>query len=116
MAIAAGRLSSRVRLERQGRTPDGFGNVLTGAWADLGSRWAEVKPEAGRETLEAGRQESASRVIVTLRRCALTLSLTAADRLAVTVGPMAGAVLNIRSITPVSMSEIEATCETGVAQ
>jgi head-tail adaptor len=115
MAIAAGRLTSRVRLERQSRAADAYGNVLTVAWADLGSRWADVRPEAGREALAAGRLESTTRAVIIMRRCFLTLQLTAADRLVVTAGPMAGKVFNIRSIASPTMSEVEASCETGVA-
>lgn len=112
----AGMYSSRVRLERQNRAADAFGNALAPTWADLGSRWADIRPEAGREQLEAGRLESTGRAVVAMRRCALTASLTAADRLVVVAGPMAGAVYNIRSIASPTMAEVEAACETGVAQ
>lgn len=115
MAVAAGRLTSRVRMERVVRSDDGYGNVLTSGWADLGSRWADVRSEPGREALAAGRQESTVRAVIVLRRCELTLSLTAADRLVVTAGPMAGKTFNIRTAASPTMSEVELTCEAGVA-
>jgi hypothetical protein len=43
------------------------------------------------------------------------VTITAADRITFSEGPWKGQIFNIRSITPVSMAEIEMTGEFGVA-
>jgi SPP1 family predicted phage head-tail adaptor len=116
VTLGAGRYDQRAGFER--RVPaaaDEYGNVLPVSWAALFSRWAHVRPDFGREQLQAGRLESSARAVVTVRRDPETVTVTAADRITFSEGPWKGQIFNIRSITPVSMAEIEMTGEFGVA-
>lgn len=116
MTLGAGAFTHRARFER--RAPivaDAYGNTLPASWATLFNRWAHVRPDFGREQLQAGRLESSARAVVTIRRDPDTATITAADRIAFTEGPWQGQTFNIRSVTPVSMAEIELTGEFGVA-
>jgi SPP1 family predicted phage head-tail adaptor len=114
--LRAGSFDQRGRFERRAPvTPDAYGNVLPVAWVALFSRWAHVRPDFGREQMEAGRLESSARAVITVRRCPDTMTITAADRISFSEGPWKGQIFNIRSITPVNMAEIEMTGEFGVA-
>jgi head-tail adaptor len=116
VTLGSGSFSHRARFERRAPvTGDNFGNVLPASWSTLFSRWAHVRPDFGREQMQAGRLESSARAVVTVRRDPATAALTAADRIAFTEGPWKGQTFNIRSITPVTMAEIEMTGEFGVA-
>ncbi len=113
--LRAGRYTSRARLERQavGHATAG-GNVLE-EWETVGAPfWCAIRPEFGRESVEAGRLETSSRATVTLRRSAFSEGITAADRLVVTGGPQRGLTFNIRSIVQtMDNAEIEFVCEAG---
>jgi head-tail adaptor len=113
--LRAGRYTSRARIERQATgTATAGGNVLQ-SWATVGSPfWCAIRPEFGRESVEAGRLETSSRATVTLRRSAFSEGITAADRLVVTGGPQRGLTYNIRSIVQtMDNAEIEFVCEAG---
>lgn len=136
MAIAAGRLSNRVRIERRGEvrafeietvttlagapsndeiSGDGFGNVLM-AWSEVATRWAAFLPRFGREVVEAGRLEATLTGTLTLRRDAVTATVTAADRIVFLAGPYRGATAQIRSVVPTPDNrEIELALEAGTA-
>lgn len=113
---AAGKMNTRVRLERRGTSgDDGYGNVHQ-EWNLVATRWAGFRPEYGREALAAGRLESTVRGVVTVRRCATTASITAADRLVFVTGPYADQTAQILSVVPApDSSEIAMTIEIGVA-
>lgn len=113
--ISAGQLDHRVRLERRAAgADDGYGNVLQ-AWATLGIRWAGWRPQYGREGVAAGRLESSRPGVLTLRRDAVTLALTAADRIVFLAGTeAANTVAAIRSVLPFA-DAVEVTVEIGVA-
>jgi head-tail adaptor len=109
-------MDHRVRFEREATADDGFGNVTNGTWSALVTRWARVKPEKGREQVEAGRLESTMRGVLTVRREAATIAITPADRAVFVVGPYSGKTVNIRSIIPgPDNSTIEFVFEEGVA-
>lgn len=114
--IGAGRYAHRVRIDRRDTGDDGFGNVV-GAWAPLIKRWAAFRPQFGREQVEAGRLEATLTGTVTLRRDAVLVGVTAADRIVFVAGPYSGRTAQIRSIVPTpDNAEIEFTIESGVAE
>ena len=116
MSLGAGAFNTRLRFER--RIPgalDAFGNVLPEVWSVMHTRWCRLRPEFGREQLEAGRLESSARAVLTVRRDSETAAIAADWRAVVMTGPWLGQALNIRSVTPVSISEIEMSGEFGVA-
>jgi head-tail adaptor len=116
LTIAAGTIDGRVRFDRVVLADDGFGNVETTGWTEIVSRWVRVKPEKGRERVEAGRLESTMRGVVVVRRCGVTQAITAADRAVFIAGPYSGKVVNIRSLMPGADSTyIEIIFEEGVA-
>jgi head-tail adaptor len=116
VSLGAGAFDTRARFERRVLQPaDAFGNVLPAVWTAMHTRWVRLRPEFGREQIEAGRLESTARAVLTVRRDADTACVAADWRAVITSGPWEGQSLNIRSITPVSMGEIEMTGEFGVA-
>jgi len=116
VSLGAGAFDTRCRFERRvAQAADAYGNVLPGIWTAMGTRWCRLRPEFGREQLEAGRLESTARAVLTVRRDVETAAIAADWRAVILTGPWAGQSLNLRSITPVSMGEIEMTGEFGVA-
>jgi head-tail adaptor len=116
LTVAAGTIDGRIRFERIIRGDDGFGNVETSGWSEIASRWVRVKPEKGRERVEAGRLESTMRGVMMVRSCQVTQSITAADRAVFIAGPYSGKVVNIRSLMSAPNSTyIELVFEEGVA-
>jgi SPP1 family predicted phage head-tail adaptor len=113
--LGAGALRHRVSFQRRQTTDDGFGNVQF-TWADHWKCWAGVKPEYGRETLEAGRMESTMRGVVTVLSCQKARDVKNGDRVTFLTGPYSGQSAQIRSIVPTPLGgEIEMVIETGVA-
>lgn len=114
MALAAGSMNTRVRLERRaGVSDDGYGNVLED-WQEVATRWARWRPQFGREAMAAGRLEAARLGVLSLRTDATVAAITEADRVVFLVGPEKDRVGNIRSALPGDES-IELTLEIGVA-
>lgn len=112
----AGPMVSLARFERRVPGDDGHGNALTDTWAPLFTAWAHLRPQFGREQVEAGRLESTLLAVLTIDRHAAAEALTAADRAVITAGPYAGLVLNLRSLVPtMDNRQIEITAEQGVA-
>lgn len=77
--MAIGRMQHRITLQRKTRASDGAGGS-TVTWADLGDRWAEVKPVRGREGLDAGITQMRQTYLVIVRKDSVTEAVTAADR------------------------------------
>lgn len=116
MVAAIGALNSRVRFERQQAGSDEYGNVLTDSWAVLIDRWARLRPQFGKEALQAGRLDESAPATLLVRRCTQTLGITPADRVTVTAGPYRNTVWNIRSIIPtMDGADLEMVLERGVA-
>ncbi len=118
----AGRLSTKVRFERQTVSDDGHGND-NAAWVLMagcpeGGFSAEFTPEYGRETVAAGRREATMLGVVRVRRCAFTASVTAADRIVFARAPYAGvtAQINAQPLPTPDRESIEFSVETNVAQ
>lgn len=115
----AGRFDQRVTFRRLAVASDGHGNE-TAAFADitgLSSIAAAFRPEFGREALEAGRLESTMRGTLTIRRFALSATITAADQAVFVNAPYAGVACQIRSIVPTpDRAYLEMVLEAGVAQ
>lgn len=89
MALAAGRLRSRIAIERKQKLPDGQGGNRH-KWIEIGKAWAEVLNQSGREALIAGAVQGLTTWKVTMR---WRPDISAVDRLI-----HQGAALNIKSI------------------
>lgn len=117
--IEAGRLTERVRFERQATGDDGHGNALSSwaAIAGLSVISAAFRPQFGNESLQADRLEATMRGTLTVRRSVATAGVTAADRVVFLNTPYAGVTCQIRAIVPTpDRALIEFVLESGVAQ
>lgn len=118
MASSAGRFNQRVRFER--RKPihtDASGTALPAEWTDLMTVWAVLRPQFGREAIEAGRLESTTRAVVTIRRSKAALELQSGDRVVTLRAPYQQWTWAIRTIMPMADNrEIELNLEHGVAE
>lgn len=94
------------------RTPDGAGGFSV-AWSTALTVWGYLRPERGRERLEAGRLESATMAVLRIRSSAAARAIDASYRAVVD-----GVHYQIRAIVnPDQRDEyIEMTLEEGVAQ
>lgn len=117
MASSAGRFNQRVRFER--RKPihtDASGTALPAEWSDVLTVWAILRPQFGREAMEAGRLESTTRAVVTIRRSKAALTLQPDDRVVTLRQPYQQWTWAIRSIMPMADNrEIEVILEHNVA-
>lgn len=107
MTIAAGKLSDRVTLQAESRTPNGQGGFDTG-WTDVATIWAEVFPLSGDEAIIAQIERAVARFRVTIRKRA---DVTAKNRLM-----WKGQVLAIKAVLPHPSALDDAlllTCEAG---
>lgn len=115
----AGRFDQRVTFKRYSEIADGSGNE-TGPYVPISglvSIPAAFRPEFGREALEAGRLESTMRGTLTIRRFALSATITPADQAVFVNAPYAGVACQIRSIVPTpDRAFLEIVIESGVAQ
>lgn len=109
--VRAGDLRDRITIQRLVAGADDYGNQVD-AWADHLTVWADMREMLGRETVSAGRIESARTATIRVRRSIDTLGITAADRVMAR-----GAVWNIRSIVAIGRTNelLEMLCEAGVA-
>ena len=73
---SAGHFDQRVTLERFTATQDSTGQMIE-AWAPLASVWAAVEPQAGREFVAAGAQQSELTTKIRIRH---RPGITSADR------------------------------------
>ena len=73
---SAGHFDQRVTLERFTSEQDNTGQMLE-AWAPLASVWAAVEPQAGREFVAAGAQQSELTTKIRIRH---RPGITSADR------------------------------------
>lgn len=93
----AGRLTERVTIEAEVRTPDDAGGA-TLTWSAVATVWAAVEPLKGREQVEAMKLESSNLYRVAVRN---HVAVTAANRLM-----WRGHVLNIREVPPTRPIEL----------
>jgi SPP1 family predicted phage head-tail adaptor len=118
MVSGSGRFSQRVRFER--RKPihtDASGTALPSEWTDVATVWAVMRPQFGREAMEAGRLESTTRAVVTIRKTKAALELQRDDRMITLRAPYLKWTWAIRTITPMADNrEIEITLEHNVAE
>lgn len=117
MASSAGRFNQRVRFERrQAIHADATGNAKPDEWTDVATVWAALRPQYGREAVEAGRIENTVRAVLTIRRGLTALALQPDDRVVTLRAPYQQWIWAIRTITPLADNrEIEITLEHGVA-
>ena len=110
--MPAGKLTERVRFEREQRTSDGGGGS-TLSWIAVAVRWAMVEPLKGREQLEAMKVEASNLYRVTLRN---DFVVDPSWRLVWITG--GGLVLNIREAPTTPRAELyrHLVAEAGVAQ
>jgi SPP1 family predicted phage head-tail adaptor len=93
MALRAGDLNRRVRIDRRVETPDGQGGTEA-SWQPLATRWAKATPVAGREALVNGTLRASQPWKILLRRTDVTVE----DRI-VMLGPNGNdVVLGIQSV------------------
>ena len=64
--MQAGRLDRRITIERKTTVPDEVGDPVE-SWAELSTRWANVKHQGGREFLAAGAERTEARTVFTIR-------------------------------------------------
>ncbi|MGZ9812637.1 head-tail adaptor protein [Pseudoroseicyclus sp. H15] len=110
--MPAGRLRDRVQFRRQGAADDGYGNVETGPWVNLGTPvWADILERLGGEKLAAGALHAPRLATIRVRRFSFTSGITEGDAVSAR-----GATWNIRSIAQVGRKGemLEMTCETEV--
>lgn len=110
--MRAGQLRDRVTFRRQAAADDGYGNTVSGAFADHLTVWADVLERTGGEKLAGGAVMTTRMATIRVRRSPDTLGLTAAD-----VVLARGETWNIRSIAAVWRDNdlLEFACEAGVA-
>lgn len=102
----AGQMRARCRIERRQAVnpdaPEDFGNVRHD-WQEVTTVWCRTRAPAtlrDGEAEQGGTVQSTLRLEVVIRSSATARTITAADRLVFTVGPMAGQVANIGVVNP----------------
>lgn len=108
MPLDAGSLDRRVRIEVEGRVPNGQGGFTT-AWQELKTVWARKRPLRGDETVREGIVRSTAFARFTIRYRA---GVTTKHRLV----EKNGTIWNIRSADDPngSREQLDMVCETGV--
>lgn len=116
--MTAGRLNSRVRIERRAATSDIYGNTQ-GAWQSLiAGEPAEIRPiraaSPGVEIVDAASIVAAGLVEILVRYSSRTLQIRVSDRL---VNTRTGEAFNIRAIENPDMrgKYLRLLCQAGVA-
>lgn len=108
----AGKFRERVTFRRQAAANDGYGNTVSGSYADLLTVWADVLERLGGERLASGAIEAPRSATIRVRGSSESRAVTEAD-----IVVARGLVWNIRSIAQVGRdgAVLEMTCETAVA-
>jgi head-tail adaptor len=75
--MAIGILLERIRFEKRGQADDGLGNVQAGAFAEVYTCAAEIKPKLGSETVMASRLSGSQPMLITVRMCAAIIDIAA---------------------------------------
>ncbi len=90
---------------------DAYGNTST-AWADLTSRWVNLRETPGKEQIQSGAQMGVNMATMRLRKDTVTAAVTTADRVSVR-----GTTWDIESVIQLDAKgrEMEFTLKRGVA-
>jgi head-tail adaptor len=115
LTLSAGRFEQRVRVLRRVLVEDEeAGNPESATRQTFGEFWASFRPEFGRQQLAAGRLESTTRAVITLRRTSLTVQIAPGDTLVMQRSPYVGVEFVVRGATAMPGNrEIEFTVEAG---
>lgn len=115
--MRAGRMRAKVWFQVGKETPNGSGGRAI-EWETFARTRGEYRPELGRETLKAGRLESAAAGVLKVRRSSVTADVTTEHRVVIfSPGHKDGVAHQIRSISDPNQKgrEIEMLVERGVA-
>lgn len=108
----AGSFGERATFQRLDESAiDAYGNVYTG-WAQYGVRWADMREQIGKETIEGGALGDVAMATMRCRADSVTKAITAADR--VVIRDYTWAIKNVTQIDSKN-SIIEFLLERGVA-
>lgn len=111
--MRAGSLKERIAIQARSVVDDGYGNTVSGPFADVFTVWAGYTYLRGTEAVMAARLESRQPVVVRVRASSQTKTITNDHRVRDT---RSGEFLNIRVVTPdVDGAFIDLLCEAGVA-
>jgi head-tail adaptor len=77
--MRAGRLNRRVSFQRLDSTPDEYGNVSQGTWAELFTTWGNLRETTGREIIEGGAIHAPVSATLMVRGNSLTRTVLPAD-------------------------------------
>lgn len=91
----AGSLSERITFQNRGEVDDGYGNPVTGAWADQFMEPARLAPRTGSESVIAARLTGVQPFTLTVRSSSRTRDVTPAWR---AVNTRTGKTYNIKAI------------------
>ncbi len=111
MPIETGKLDKRIRIERLGTGTDDHGGE-SGTWSTLADRWAQVMNGTGRERREAAQETALAPATFRIRRCGVTGTVTAKDRLRFNPFGVLGAaspLWDINSVVPFGNDAIDIT-------
>jgi hypothetical protein len=113
--MSAGRFEQRVRILRRAIViDDETGNPKSSTRTIIGEVWAALRPEFGRQQLAAGRLESTTRAVITLRRTVETEAIEPGQTLVTLRSPYANVEWTVHGATPMPGNrEIEFTVEAG---
>src|ERR1044072_5399402 len=93
--MSAGDLRERVAFERRGLVDDGYGNEVSGEFAEVFRCAARIKPARGGESIQAARLAGRQPVVITVRCSSNTRTVTTDWRVK---DVRSDTVYNIRSI------------------
>lgn len=115
MTLSASKFEQRVRVLRRVLTGDDeTGNPESVNRATYGEFWAALRVEFGRQQLAAGRLESTTRGVLTMRRTEATAQIAPGWTIVTLRSPYANVEWTMRGATPMPGSrEIEFTIEAG---
>lgn len=101
MALAAGRLRHRVRIEEQVTARDSDGIEQTD-WVPVATVWASVEPLSAREFIQSGQAQSSvtAKIIIRARRMTASMRLIHQTR-------FGDQVYNIAGVLPDNVSGVE---------
>lgn len=107
----AGQLTYRARFQSRAEQDDGYGNTVS-VWQDLFTRWCNVRFLRGGEAVMASRLEGRQPVIITVRSCSQTRTITSDMRCIID-----GRTYNVRELPRLSQDRawVEFLAESGVA-
>ncbi len=103
MAMAAGKLDRRIRIERATAVDDGY-QTRPGAWAELATVWAQFIPMSGKEAREQLGREATMPASFRIRWSSRTADVSPADRVRYPAGE-AGRIYEIKAVNEIGRRE-----------